>query len=79
MYFQNLTIPKMWLDIFLNSALSKHPSTVNMLKRPKHLWSLHESTFIIFYFTFRETDSENVSLSDMWNLKTICDHIDCRW
>ena len=79
MYFQNLTIPKMWLDIFLNSALSKHPSTVNMLKRPKHLWSLHESTFIIFYFTFRETDLENVSLSDMWNLKTICHHIDRRW
>ena len=54
MYFQNLTIPKMWLDIFLNSALSKHPSTVNMLKRPKHLWNLNESILIVFFHYSKE-------------------------
>ena len=29
------------------SAVSIHLLTVNMLRGPKHLWNLHESTFII--------------------------------
>ena len=37
MYFQNLTLSKIWLDECLDSLLSEHPSTVNMSKCPKHL------------------------------------------
>ena len=40
---------KTWVDHSLKSAVSEHPSTVNMLKGPKHLWNLHESTVIIFF------------------------------
>ena len=42
-----------------------------MLKGPKHLQDLYESNFIFFSITLRETDLENVSLSDMWNLRGI--------
>ena len=42
-----------------------------MLKGPKRLEDLYESNFIIFSITLRETDLENVSLSDMWNLRGI--------
>ena len=41
-------------DVFLKLKTVKglvleHPSTVYMLKDPKHLWNLHESTFIKFF------------------------------
>ena len=43
-----LQIAKTWLDHSLKSAVSEHPSVVNMLKGRKHLWNLHGSTFTIF-------------------------------
>ena len=49
MYFRNYRLSKFWLDRSLNSVVSEDPSTFNMLKSPKHLWNLHESTFIIFF------------------------------
>ena len=51
-YFRNYRMSKTWIDHSLNSAVSQHPSTVNMLKGPKHLWNLQESTFIIFFYHF---------------------------
>ena len=33
-----------------NITVSEHPLTVNMLKGPKDLRNLHESTFIIFFY-----------------------------
>ena len=49
MYFRNYRLSKFCLDRSLNSVVSEDPSTFNMLKSPKHLWNLHESTFIIFF------------------------------
>ena len=63
MYFRNHRLRKTWLDQCLKSALSEHPCTVNM--GPKHLSNLHESPLSYFFITLRETDLENVSLSDM--------------
>ena len=51
MYFRYYRLSKIWLDHSLNSAVSEHPFTVNMLKCPKHLWNLHERTFIKFCIT----------------------------
>ena len=48
MYFRNYRLSKTWLDYPLKSAVSEHPSVVNMLRGPKHFTNLHESTFIIF-------------------------------
>ena len=37
MYFPNFRLSKTWLDNSLKSVVLQHPSTVNMLNRPKHL------------------------------------------
>ena len=37
MSFRNYRLSKFLLDYFLKSAVSEHPSKVNMLKCPKHL------------------------------------------
>ena len=49
MYFRNYRLSKTRLVNSLKSAVPEHPSTVNMLKGSKHLWNLHETTFIIFF------------------------------
>ena len=49
MYFRNYRLSKTRLDDSLKSAVSELPSTVNMLKGPKQLSNLHESTFIRFF------------------------------
>ena len=49
MYFWNYGMQETWLDKYLKSPVSEHPSTVNMLKTPKHFWYLHESSSNIFY------------------------------
>ena len=49
MYFRNYRLKETWLDHSLKSAVSEHPSTVNMLKDIKHLWNLNESTLITFF------------------------------
>ena len=47
--FPKLKTLKTWLDHFLKSVVSEYPLAVNMLKGPKDLWNLHESTFIICF------------------------------
>ena len=65
MYFWNYRLKKTWLDHSLKSAVSEHPSTVNMLKDIKHLRNLNESTLIIFFITLKETDLENIWFSEI--------------
>ena len=50
-----------------------------MWKRPKYLWNLHESAFVIFFILVIEVDLENVSPSVRLNLSGVCSQIDCRW
>ena len=45
-YFGSQRFWKTWLRKCLNSPASYHHSSLNMLEGPKHLWNLHESTFI---------------------------------
>ena len=54
---------KVSLDHSLKSAVWEHALTVNMWKRPKYFWNLHESTFIMILIILREVDLENVSPS----------------
>ena len=70
---------KIWLTKSLESALSEPPSTVNMFIGAKHLWNIHERSFIIFfYITLRRNGLENVSLIEILNLGGFCKHIDWR-
>ena len=45
MYFRNYKLSKTSLDHTLKTAVSKHLLTVNMLKDPKSLRYLYETTF----------------------------------
>ena len=48
-YFRNYRLPKTSLDQCPKSRITEHPSTVILLKVPKHLWNLRQRTFIIFF------------------------------
>ena len=49
LYYGIYRLWKTWLDHSLKNNVSEHPLTVNMLNSTKHLYNLHESTFIIFF------------------------------
>ena len=51
MYFGNYRLPKTWLENSLKTAVSEYPSTVNILKAPKHFRIPPESTFVNFFIT----------------------------
>ena len=44
-----LKIVKPCVDHSVESTVSEPASTVSMLKGAKHLWNLHDDTFIIFF------------------------------
>ena len=46
MYFESYRLWKTWLHKSVNKPVSWHHLIVNMLEGLKHLWNLHESTFI---------------------------------
>ena len=55
MHFRNHGLSKTWFHHSLKSAVSEHPSTFNTLKGPnivkgpKQLLNLYQSTFIMFF------------------------------
>ena len=63
--FPKLQTAKHLLDKSLKSLVSEHPSTVNMLKDPKHCQNWHDNTFIILFITLTQIELENVSVSDI--------------
>ena len=70
--FPHLKSEKTWLDTSLKSPVLEHSLIVNMLKAPEHRWNLHGNTFIKVLIILMEVKSENVSFSDIWNLRTVC-------
>ena len=55
----------------LIASLSEHPSRVNVLTGPKHCWNLNCSTFYPIFITARQIKLEKISLSQIWNLRTV--------
>ena len=53
-------------------------SKSNMVDGPKHCWNLNHTTFSIFIDHCEGNPVEKVSLSNMQNLLTFCEHIDYR-
>ena len=49
MYFRNYRLSNTWLNHPLESAISESRSTLNVLMGAKHLWNLHDNTYIIFF------------------------------
>ena len=52
--FPKLQTVKTGVDHSLKSIVSEHPLAVNMFKVPKHMWNLHETNFIIFFYHSEE-------------------------
>ena len=71
LYFGSYRLPKMWLGKYLKSLVSEHPSKLNMLKGLKHLWNLQTALLSQLFTTLGKTDSENVSLSHMLNVRGV--------
>ena len=65
------------LNKCLKSPVSEHFLSVSMPKGSKHCLNLHDSTFIIYFHHSGEIYLDNVSASDMWNLRALCQHIIC--
>ena len=70
--FTKLKTVQTWFDHSLKGAVSEHPLALNMLKSSKHLWNLHEGTFITFLITVIRNNLENISLIEVWYLRRVC-------
>ena len=56
----------------LKGLTSAHHSVINVLTVSKHCWSQHRKTIFLFFNEFEINELENVCLSHMWNLQTVC-------
>ena len=56
----------------LKGLASAHHSLINVLTVSKHCWSQHDATTFLFFNEFEIIELENVCLSHMWNLQTVC-------
>ena len=43
--FRKYGVRKTWLDKYLKSAVSDYTFTINVVNRPKHCFTLNDSTF----------------------------------
>ena len=65
MYLGNYGLQKTWLEKCLKGPVSEHPSTINMLKGPKHCLNLPTASLSYFFITLGGMKLGNVSLSDI--------------
>ena len=63
----------------LKSHFSEHLSTVDMLKGPKDWIPLEGSIFVRFFDYSNENKLKKFCFNSIWNLETVCQHIDIRW
>ena len=68
-----------WLIKCIKRSESQHLWTVNILKALKHCSTLLRSSFSYFLVTRRELKCKKFCLCSIWNLQTVCQHIDSRW
>ena len=58
---------------------SAHHSAINLLTGSKHCWSQHGTTIFLLFNEIEIIELEDVCLSHIWNLRTVCSHVDYRW
>ena len=58
---------------------SAYHSAINLLTGSKHCWSQHGTTIFLLFNEIEIIELENVCLSHIWNLRTVCSHVDYRW
>ena len=67
-YSRNYNRWRTCLDKCLKGLVSQDLSTTNMVNRPKHSCNLHDSTFIIFYWSLRSKMCWKKSLLVIYNI-----------
>ena len=78
MYSRNYGLGKPWLDKCLKNPISEDLSESSMVNRTKHCSNVNHSNFAHLLINVKAIELEKVSLSNMQNLGTVCEHIDCR-
>ena len=63
----------------LKGLASVHHSVVNVLTCSKHCWSQHGPTIFLLFNEIEIIKLEDICLRHMWNLQTVCSHVDSRW
>ena len=71
MYFRNYGLPKTLLDQSLKSPISEDPTKSNMVNAPKHCSNLKDTSLPYLLITGKSIVLQNVSVSDIQNLKTV--------
>ena len=77
MYFQNYGLPKTCSHKCVKNPGSEDDSTGNTVTGPKHSCNFNDNTFTIFIDHCEGNWLEKGYFSDMKNVKTVCQHIDC--
>ena len=77
--YRNYCIRKRCLLKRLKGLSSALYLVINVLTGSKHCWSQHRSTIFLFFNEFEIIELENICLSHIWNLQTVCKHVDSRW
>ena len=77
MSLRNYGLGKPSLVKCLKSPVFEDPSKSNMVNGSKHCSNLNHNTFSI-YIDSCEVNWFGKSLSNMLNLRTVCEHFDCR-
>ena len=77
--FRKLQNAKDFVRPMSKKSSSEHPSTVNMLKGLNDYEIFMTALLSTLFITVNQADFENVSLSDMWNPRALCQHNDSRW
>ena len=76
MHFRNYGFGKPSLDNCLKRPISEDSSKSNMGSGPKHYSNLNHSNFSRFIDQCEGNLIGKISLSNMQNLRTVCEHID---
>ena len=74
MYFRTYGLRKTCLEKWVKSHILQDPSTSNTVNGPKHCWKLLKTTEPLPYLLIplKDIQVEEVSLSDIQNLRTFC-------
>ena len=68
----------MWLLECPKAPISEHPSRVNVFTGIKHLWRDHGGILSELSIDPRNIEFEKFCVGEIWNLRTVWKHVDCR-
>ena len=77
-YFGSYSLREIWLLECPKAAIFKEPWRFNVLTGIKHCWPYHGSTFIKTFHWSKTHWVEKQLFSEIWNVRTVWEHVECR-